>query len=87
MNIEENDIIILDDDNNYVISNISIIDDAKYFIAVDINNTSNIKYLTQEDNEMIEIEDAEIVKKIALNVLNSTDLDKLVEFAKKILNL
>ena len=79
MKLEVKDTVTLDDNNEYVISNIETIDNKEYFVLVDIKNLSNIKYMCLDNNSFLEIEDEELIKKIALSVANNTNVDKLMQ--------
>lgn len=79
MKLEVKDIVTLDDNNEYVISNIETIDNKEYFILIDIKNLSNIKYMCLDNNSFLEIEDEELIKKIALSIVHNTNFDKLMQ--------
>lgn len=53
MNIEEKDIIILSDDNHYIVVKKVNIDNINYYYVSDINDKGNIKFLYEDGNELV----------------------------------
>lgn len=83
MDINEKNIIILDDDNKYVVVKKLTIENIIYYYIIDINNFTNIKYLYENGNELIEIEDENVVQNIIKVITQQTDLESLLNESKK----
>lgn len=83
MKINEKNIIILDDDNQYVVVKKLNIENIIYYYIIDINNFKNIKYLYENGNELIEIEDEKTIQNLIKTITNETDLSSLLKESKK----
>ena len=70
MNIEIKDVITLSDNNEYGVVSKTIYNDKVYYYLVDINNNSNIKFLFESENKLIELEDKKIIQTIIPKLLN-----------------
>lgn len=57
MILEENKILKLSDKNEYLITHKIENDGINYYLLVDINDNSNVKFCYQDGNEVVEIED------------------------------
>lgn len=79
MSFEENDIIVLDDNKQYLVTKIMEIENNKYTILFDLSDVSNIKYVKINPNDVDEIEDEESVKKIAASFASSINLEELLK--------
>lgn len=82
------DIVTLDDDNSYIVLNVTELDGVHYVSLIDKNNTSNFKLLEEvtKDEEVIlrEVLDEIKIEKIKLQVLKeSTDLLKIIQKENK----
>ena len=71
MNIEEQDIIKLSDDINYLVVKIVVIDNIKYYYLISIDQNKITKFLYEKENELIEVTDKLIIQKIAFNIAKS----------------
>lgn len=71
MNIDIKDILTLSDDNRYVVASKTNYNNKTYYYLVDLNNYKNIKFCEEDKNELVEIEDAETIKKLLLLFINS----------------
>ena len=109
MNINEKDIIILNDDNRYMIvkkifqnhKNFCLFpknkyncfmivkkiewDNINYYYLADIDNNKNLKFLYEDGNELVEIEDEDELENIIIKMSNMIDVDELLVDLKKIL--
>lgn len=83
MDINEKNIIILDDDNQYVVVKKINIENIIYYYIIDINDFTNIKYLYENGNELIEIEDENIIQNLIKTIAKETDLESLLKESKK----
>ena len=70
MNIDIKDVITLSDNNEYGVVSKTIYDNKAYYYLVDINNNENIKFLFEEGEKLIELEDEKIIKSIIPKLLN-----------------
>lgn len=78
------DIVTLDDDNSYIVLNVTELDGVRYVSLIDKNNMSNFKLLEEvtKDEEVIlrEVLDEIKIEKIKLQVLKeSTELLKIIQ--------
>lgn len=82
------DIVTLDDDNSYIVLNVTELDGVHYVSLIDKNNMSNFKLLEEvtKDEEVIlrEVLDEIKIEKIKLQVLKeSTELLKIIQKENK----
>ena len=82
------DIVTLDDDNSYIVLNVTELDGVRYVSLIDKNNMSNFKLLEEvtKDEEVIlrEVLDEIKIEKIKLQVLKeSTELLKIIQKENK----
>lgn len=64
MQINTNCIIILDDHNEYAIVKKLFYQNKNYYYIVDINNNSNLKFCYQDNDTLVEIKNASVLKEI-----------------------
>ena len=83
MDINERDIIILSDDNSYIVAKKINYNSVNYYCVMDIVDDENIKFLWENNNELIEIEDSETMEKVLITMAQTTDISKLLEMLKK----
>ena len=83
MNINEKDIIILSDDNQYIVVKKANIDNINYYYISDINNKGNIKFLYEEGNELVEIENKNTFDNVLEKMFNNIDLDDFLRELKE----
>lgn len=82
------DIVTLDDDNSYIVLNVTELDGVRYVFLIDKNNMSNFKLLEEvtKDEEVIlrEVLDEIKIEKIKLQVLKeSAELLKTIQKENK----
>lgn len=75
MNINEKDIIILNDDNHYIVVKKTVLNNINYYYISDINNKENIKFLYEDGNELVEIDNQNTLDNVIVEMFNSIDLD------------
>jgi len=68
MNIEEHDILTLSNDVNYLVVKIVKINDINYYYLISLDNKNDLKFLYLEGNELVEVFDESLKKKIALTI-------------------
>lgn len=79
MVFNESDILKLNDGISYVVSKIITLDGLKYCILVNMEKMSDIKYmLISNEKELIEVENPDIIRKIAVEVLHDTNVKELL---------
>lgn len=83
MNINEKDIIILDDNNSYIIVKKIDYNSKKYYYISDINNKENMKYLYEDGNELVEIEDEQELENVIIKMYETVDMDDLLRELKE----
>ena len=82
MNIEERDIILLSDNNNYLVAKKINYNNVFYYCVIDVNNDENIKYLYEQDNELIEVEDEKTFENVLIQMAENSDISKLLDMLK-----
>ena len=70
MSIDIKDVITLSDNNEYGVVSKTIYDNISYYYLVDINNNNNIKFLFEQGNKLIELEDKKKIQLIIPKFLN-----------------
>ena len=83
MNINEKDIIILNDDNHYIVVKKATINDINYYYISDVNNKENIKFLYEDGNELVEIENKNTFDNVLEKMFNDIDLDDFLRELKE----
>jgi len=83
MNIDEKDIIVLNDDNNYIVVKKATIDNINYYYISDVNNKENIKFLYEDGNELVEIENKNTFDNVLEKMFNDIDLDDFLRDLKE----
>ena len=83
MNIDEKDIIVLNDDNNYIVVKKATIDNINYYYISDVNNKENIKFLYEDGNELVEIENKNTFDNVLEKMFNDIDLDDFLRELKE----
>lgn len=64
MEININNLLTLDDDNEYVVVKKIKYENKYYYYIADINNCSNLKFCYLDNEELVEINDSSLIKKI-----------------------
>lgn len=64
MDLNVNDLITLDDNNEYVIVAKNKYESKMYFYIVDIKDNSNLKFCYLDNDELVEVNDSELIKKL-----------------------
>ena len=68
MNIEEQDIIKLSNDINYLVVKIVKIKDITYYYLISLDDKNDLKFLYLDGNELVEVLDDKLKQKIALTI-------------------
>lgn len=66
--LEKGKLITLSDDNKYAVVDYFEMDNHQIIYLIDINNPSNILYGTVENDEIHEINDAELLEKVVKTI-------------------
>lgn len=82
MNIDEKDIIILDDEHHYLVVKKIDYENTKYYYVSDLDEKGNVKFLYEENNQLVEIEDKETFDKIIGKMYETIDMDDLLREMK-----
>jgi len=64
MKINKNDFITLSDNIKYLVVSKVNYQDMEYYYLVDINNNSNIKFVTFENDEVLDVDNSEVLDEI-----------------------
>lgn len=83
MNINEKDIIVLSDDNHYIVIKKIDYENKKYYCISDIDNKENLKFLYEQGNELVEIEDEKELENVIIKMYETIDMDDLLRELKK----
>lgn len=75
MNINEKDIITLSDNIDYIVVKKTNYNDQFYYYISDIKNPENVKFLYEDKEELVEIEDNNHIKTLVDIMLADVDLD------------
>lgn len=62
--LDVNDLITLDDNNEYVVVSKCNFENKIYFYIVCINDNSNLKFCYLDNYEIVELSDKELIKKL-----------------------
>lgn len=71
MILKQGENISLSDRKNYIVSFSTIIDERNYVCLIDKNDYTNIMFCEFQNNELIEISDDELIKKLVLIFKNN----------------
>jgi len=82
MNIEEKDIIVLDNDHRYLVVKKIDFENTKYYYVSDLDEKGSIKFLYEDNNELIEIEDEKFLDKVISKMYETIDMDDLLREIK-----
>jgi len=66
MNVEIKDILVLSDDNSYVVVSKVIYENNTYYYLIDKDKNENLKFCVEkpENNSLLEVEDANLIQKL-----------------------
>ena len=62
--IELTNLVTLDDDNEYVVAAKTNYENRVYYFFVDINDNKNIKFLYEDGEELVEVDDGKIIEEL-----------------------
>lgn len=79
MNINEKDIITLSNNVDYIVIKKIKYNDLFYYYISDIKNSGDIKFLYEDKDELVEIEDENHIKTLVDMMLPEIDLDDFLE--------
>lgn len=82
MNIDEKDIITLSNDVKYIVVKKTIYNDKFYYYIAEIDNPVEVKFLYEDNNELVEIEDENHIKTLVDMMLPEIDLDDFLKNLK-----
>ena len=64
MKIERDDLITLSDGNEYVVVSMTNYKNKIYYYIADINDSSNLKFCYQDNDELVEIKDSNLIMEL-----------------------
>lgn len=64
MNIDIKDVITLDDNQKYVVVSKVFYENKNYYYIIGKDNFKNIKFLYEDDNELVEINNKDLLNKL-----------------------
>ena len=73
MDIKKQDLLTLDDHNDYVVVSKVEYENAFYYYIVDINNLENLKFVKESNNELFEIKDQDLITNLIPLFINDTN--------------
>ena len=85
MNINEKDIIRLNDENNYIVVKKNTYDNVTYYYIANINDIKKTKFLYEEGNELVELEDEQTMEKVIVKMFETIDVDDVLRNLKNII--
>lgn len=85
MDIEERDIIVLSDDNSYIVVKKINYNNQIYYYVSDINTKGIFKFLYEFEDQLIEVEDKNIIDNIVAEIMKTIDFNNLMKGVKKLL--
>lgn len=65
------DILVLDDENEYVVVSKANYNDKIYYYIINNNDNSDFKFCYQENDELVEMEDDKLIKELIPLFFNS----------------
>lgn len=83
MNIDEKDLIVLDDNHHYLVVKKTDYENKIYYYLSDIDDKGNIKFLYEEGNELVEIDDNNLLDNVIEKMFNDVDLDDFLRELKE----
>lgn len=63
--IEKGELLTLDDNNEYAVTAVTIIDNVEYLFLMDTNDYSNFMFCSYQDDEVEEVDDPELINVLA----------------------
>lgn len=79
MNINEKDIITLSNDIDYIVVKKINYNNLNYYYVADIKKPEDVKFLCEDNNELVEIEDKNYINTLVNIMLPEIDLDNFLE--------
>ena len=77
MDIKKNDILTLDDNNEYVVVSKINYENINYLYIVDINNIQNLKFVKEGNDELLEIHDKDLISVLVPLFISETNATAL----------
>ena len=86
MDIQERDVIVLSDDNSYLVVRKITYNNHFFYYVADINNHGIVKILYEFGNQLVEVEDENLIDNIITEIMKTIDLDDLMREIRNQLN-
>lgn len=74
--LEEMDSVVLDNGNEYVVSGKTEYEGKTYYFLISLLDESDIMFCYRENDEIVEVEDEELVKKLIISFYKSSKEEK-----------
>ena len=87
MNINEKDIITLSDNIDYIVVKKIKYNNQYYYYISDIKNPENVKFLYEDKEELVEIEEENHIKSLVDMMLPEVELDDFLAELRSKLNV
>lgn len=83
MDILENDVIVLSDDNSYLVVRKIQYNMQTFYYVADIKNHGIVKFLYECGDQLIEVEDNNLIDNVIAEIMKTIDLDDLMRDIKE----
>ena len=83
MNINEKDIILLSDDNSYLVVKKINYNGTNYYCITNVDDNEIVKFLYESNGELIEIEDQKEFENVLASMAENYDVTLLLEMLKR----
>ncbi len=83
MDIREEDIVLLSDDNSYLVAKKVQFDTLNYYCVVNMNDNEDVKILYESNDALIELEDPDTFDCVLAKMYEHTDISKLLDILKR----
>ena len=83
MDIKEEDIILLSDDNSYLVAKKVQFNSLNYYCVVNMDDNEDVKILYESNGVLIELEDPDTFDCVLAEMYHHTDISKLLDILKR----
>ena len=64
MKIENNDVLTLEDNKEYVVVSNIIYENKKYYYLMELNNLQNVLFCYEDNGDLVEVNDEKLLEKL-----------------------
>lgn len=86
MDIQERNVIVLSDDNSYLVVRKITYNNQLFYYVSDINNHGIVKILYEFGNELVEVDDENLIENIVAEFMKTIDMEDLMKGIREQLN-